>query len=87
MDAHKAYEEKLNETENWLCPLEEHLKALNGDCDLQTKMGKLEILLAEKEQAAHRLTGLNVLAEKLYPDTAASGREQIRNVLRLLRDR
>lgn len=63
------------------------MRKLQEDCDLQTKQAKLKILLSEREQAAHRLTSLTVMAEKLYPDTAAPGREQIRNTLRSLRDR
>lgn len=87
VDDHKAYVDKISETEEWIKPIEQCLKEVQDEGNLQTKSSKLKILLSEKEQAPHKLTSLATMAEKLYPDTSAPGREEIRNRLRNLRDR
>jgi len=87
VDDHKSYEEKLIDTENWIAPLEVELKELKKDGDVVQKGARLQALLGSREQGAHRITTLTVMAEKLYPDTAAHGRDKVRTALRELRDR
>lgn len=52
-----------------------------------TVLFRLQTLATEIEQAPHRLTTLTTAGERLYPDTAAAGRETIRQQLRDIRDR
>lgn len=87
VDDHKGFEERLAETENWLVPLEKELTALKDVEDIVSKTAKIQALLGGRDEGAHKLTTLTVMAEKLYPDTSAPGREHIRNALRQLRDR
>lgn len=87
VDDHKAYLDKLNEVETWLKPLEISMKEFRESNDMAIKSAKLEALLSEREDAPHKLNNLSTKAEKLYPDTSAPGREQIRNEIRELRER
>ena len=47
----------------------------------------LQNLIAEKEQASHRLGSLSSSGERLFPETASQGREKIRQDLKTLRSR
>lgn len=90
VENHKAYQDKLEETSNWLTPLEENLASLQrGEFanNIEAKSSRLQILLSEREQAEHRLSSLTIIGERLFPDTAATGREKIRKELRDIRDR
>lgn len=87
VDDHKAYDEKFMDAVFWLTPLEDHLDALRIDSDIGAKAGRLQLLLSEKENASHRLATLTAMGERLFPDTAAQGREKIRQDLRALRER
>lgn len=48
---------------------------------------ELQNLIAEKEQASHRLGSLSSAGERLFPETASQGREKIRQDLKTLRNR
>lgn len=90
VDSHNAYKNKLEETSNWLKPLEEHLATLQSgslDNNLEAKLNRLQVLLSESEQGEHKVNSLMIMGERLLPDTAAQGREQIRNELRDVRER
>ncbi|XP_071567068.1 muscle-specific protein 300 kDa isoform X8 [Temnothorax nylanderi] len=90
VDDHRAYEEKLKAIDVWLTPLEKNLAILKKDeigGDLETRNSRLQVLLAEKEQAEHRLASLTSLGERILPDTSAQGREVIRHELRNARER
>ena len=87
VDAHKAFVDKLKETEDWLTAFEKRLNDVKNDSDLPSKSEKLKVLLSENEQAPHKLTNLATMAENLYPETSAAGREQIRNSLKEIRDK
>ena len=50
--------------------------------DVEDRLTKLQELLAEKEQGATRIHMTVESGEKLYPSTAAEGREIIRQELR-----
>lgn len=89
-DEHRAYEDKLKTVDDWLASLERNLAALTKDEigeDLEARNSRLQVLLAEKEQAGHRLAGLTSLGERILPDTSAQGREAIRHELRRARER
>ncbi|KAF5292004.1 hypothetical protein FQA39_LY14121 [Lamprigera yunnana] len=90
VDDHRNYQDKLEELSSWLTPLEEHLLALQHDelpNNVEAKSNRLQVLLSEKEQGEHKLNSVILLGEKLYPATAATGRETIRNELRRIKDR
>lgn len=90
VDDHRVYEDKFQETIAWLEPLEENLSALREEDstnNMEVKSNRLQVLLSEREQATHKLTSLTALGERLFPDTAAQGREKIRQELREVRDR
>lgn len=55
--------------------------------NLEAKALCLQTLLAEKEQAEHRLSGLAAAGERILPDTSAQGREIIRHEIRCVRER
>lgn len=84
------YEDKLQEIIAWLVPLEENLSSLRKEdsaSNMEAKSNRLQVLLSEREQATHKLTSVTALGERLFPDTAAQGREKIRQDLREVRDR
>lgn len=85
VDEHRTYEEKLSRMETWLAPLEQQLESLKQSVPGET--GKLSVLSTEKEQASHKVSDITTAGERLFPDTAAPGRECIRSQLRALRDR
>ncbi|XP_039285327.1 nesprin-1-like [Nilaparvata lugens] len=90
VEDHRTYNEKLDETKRWLVPMEEQLASLQATASRanhEASAVKLQALVAEREQAAHRLTNLTSAGERLYPDTAAAGRETVRQQLREVRDR
>lgn len=91
VDDHRLYEEKFFETIAWITSLEDVLESLLKFKD-QSETGNTTIigvqnLMAEKEQASHRLGSLTSAGERLFPDTASAGREKIRQDLKLLRSR
>lgn len=90
VDEQQRYGDKYEDVVTWLTVLEEHVNSLRqGDLsnNAEAKSSRLQMLLSEKDQGEHKITGLTLNGEKLYPDTAASGREQIRNELRAVRER
>lgn len=90
VEHHNIYQDKLQETSSWLTPLEETLAILqHGELanNMEAKASRLQLLLSEREQAEHRLSNLTTIGERLFPDTAAAGRENIRKELREIRDR
>lgn len=90
VDDHRAYEEKLTAIDVWLTPLEKNLAILKKDevsADFEARNSRLQVLLAEKEQAERRLDNLTSLGERILPDTSAQGRETIRQELRHARER
>ena len=80
----------MSNTDAWLTPLEQHLAALKTDeipGGPEAKSSRLQLLLSEREQAEHRLTGLAAVGERILPDTSAQGREVIRQHIRRIRER
>ncbi|KZC10894.1 Nesprin-1 [Dufourea novaeangliae] len=90
VDDHRAYEDKLKAFDAWLTQLEQSLSGLKTDetgGNLEEKVSRLQILLAEKEQGEHRLGSLVSFGERILADTSAQGRELIRHELRQARER
>lgn len=87
VDNHSTYINRLDETSQWLNTLEEHMAALLQGETSKATTNRLQILLTEKEQGEHKINSLVLIGEKLFPDTAAQGREKIRNDLREIRER
>lgn len=89
VEDHRLYEEKFFETIAWITSLEDVLESLlkfrdQGETSSTSKIG-VQNLMAEKEQASHRLGSLTSAGERLFPETASAGREKIRQDLKLLR--
>ncbi|XP_046474495.1 muscle-specific protein 300 kDa isoform X6 [Neodiprion pinetum] len=90
VDDHRAFQDKLEAVNAWLGPLEQNLAGLKKEevgGNLEAKGSRLQVLLAEREQAEHRLAGLTAAGERILPDTSAQGREVIRHELRHARER
>lgn len=87
VDSHANYDKKLQETSQWLKTLEEHMDALQQGELSKATANRLQILLTEKEQGEHKINSLVLTGERLFSDTAAQGREKIRNDLREIRER
>ncbi|XP_012271233.1 nesprin-1 isoform X8 [Orussus abietinus] len=90
VDDHRAYEEKSRAVDAWLTPLEQNLAALKTEevgGNLEARGTRLQTLLAEREQAEHRLASLTAAGDRILPDTSAQGREVIRQELRHARER
>jgi len=90
VEDHEKYQQKLEETLRWLQPLEDQLVTLqSGDLsdNPQAIAQRMQILLSEKEQGEPKISALSLLAERILPDTAMSGRETIRNEVKDLRER
>lgn len=90
LDDHRSYEEKLNAIDIWITPLEKNLGMLRKEeivGNLEARNSRLQVLLAEKEQAEHHLSTLISFAERILPDTSSQGRETIRHDLRRARER
>lgn len=87
VDNHSQYNNRLDDTSQWLKSLEEHMEALLQGEPSKATGNRLQILLTEKEQGEHKINTLVIMGEKLFPVTAAQGREKIRNDLRDIRER
>ena len=87
VEDHKMFNAKLSETENWLEGLEERLKNVEAAEGLAAKSSFLKGLATEIEQGHSRLSNLVTVGDRLHPDTAANGREIIRQQLRKIRTR
>lgn len=86
VDSHRQYEAKLKATSEWLTSLEELLYTVQEEPS-KGYASKLQVLLSEKEQGEHKVNSLVLTGERLFPDTAAQGREKIRNELREIREK
>ncbi|ODN01313.1 Nesprin-1 [Orchesella cincta] len=87
VDDHKSFQAKFGELSEQLDQFEEKFKSVKKETDLDARNARVSTLATEKEQISHKINVLVQLAEKIYPDTAANGREKIRQDLRALRDR
>ncbi|GBO98724.1 Nesprin-1 [Eumeta japonica] len=88
---HKKYVQLRNEFDSWLKPLEEQLAQIITKEDtlsnFETKGTKLQVFLLERENGEHKIGILTSAGDKVLPETAASGRENIRTEIRSLRER
>uniref|UniRef100_T1JGP1 Calponin-homology (CH) domain-containing protein n=1 Tax=Strigamia maritima TaxID=126957 RepID=T1JGP1_STRMM len=86
VDDHKTFEQKFTETSDWLTALNAELNLLDQIEDVEEKTKKLQFLTMERERGTAKLNLVINLGERLYADTASTGREQIRHELRGLRE-
>ncbi|KAK3865215.1 hypothetical protein Pcinc_029165 [Petrolisthes cinctipes] len=84
---HQVFQEKFEENDKWLTTIEESLADFLSETDPERRESLLQYLLSEREQATHRLGSITTIGERLYPDTATSGRERLRQDLRGMRER
>lgn len=87
---HKKYIQLRNEFDAWLKPLEEQLSQMiikEDKLSIESKGNKLQVFLLERENGEHKITILSTAGDKVLPETAANGRENIRSEIRELRER
>ncbi|CAD6999864.1 unnamed protein product [Ceratitis capitata] len=86
VDDHQFYQDKYNEVDLWLQPIEQQLEnALKNEPSQSANI--LQVLLSEKEQADTLFSALNAAGEKALPETSTEGREKIRKDLREIHER
>ncbi|KAL8590280.1 hypothetical protein ACOMHN_006396 [Nucella lapillus] len=83
---HQVFNSRLSEYNDWVQQASQKLDQCSqsvGDQEsMEEKRALIQLLLSEKEHGLQRLNGSVESGEKLYPDTAAAGREKIRQDLR-----
>ncbi|KAK3090120.1 hypothetical protein FSP39_009339 [Pinctada imbricata] len=83
---HQAYENRIGEFNTWLGQADDKLDNCQQPAADQETMEErrtmIQMLLAEKEHGLQKLNAAVESGEKLYPDTAATGREKVRQELR-----
>lgn len=87
---HKKYDQLKSEFDTWLKPLEEQLCQMTTKEDkmsIESKGNKLQVFLLERENGEHKIGILSTAGDKVLPETAANGRENIRTEIRELRER
>jgi nesprin-1 len=90
VDDHINYEDNYHVFVDWLGAAEEKLDdcaETSGDKEaIEEKKQVVQSLMTEKEHGLMKLNSAIETGEKLYPDTAAAGREQIRQELRTAKE-
>lgn len=88
-DEHRTYSTKRTEISKLLDNLEKQFSDLQNetDSDVSKKVKKLQHIIAERDQNANKVSEFLLSGESLFPDTAASGREDIRNELKDIKER
>ncbi|CAG9785832.1 unnamed protein product [Diatraea saccharalis] len=87
---HRKYVQLRNEFDAWLKPLEEQLSQMvtkEDKLSIESKGNKLQRFLMEKDNGEHKIGILTGAGDKVLPETAANGRENIRTDIRALRER
>lgn len=87
---HKKYVQSRNEFDAWLKPLEEQLSQMvtkEDKMSIESKGNKLQVFLLERDNGEHKIGALTTAGDKVLPETAANGRENIRGEIRALRER
>ncbi|KAI5642762.1 spectrin repeat domain-containing protein [Phthorimaea operculella] len=87
---HKKYVQLSNEFDAWLKPLEEQLSQMvtkEDKLSIESKGSKLQVFLLERDNGEHKIGILTAAGDKVLPETAANGRENIRSEIRTLRER
>ncbi|KAJ8309205.1 hypothetical protein KUTeg_014079 [Tegillarca granosa] len=87
---HQAYENRLAEFKSWMVQADEKLEGCQQPAADQDTMEErrvmIQMLFSEKDHGLQRLNAAVESGEKLYPDTAANGREKVRQDLRAAKD-
>ncbi|KAL5008450.1 hypothetical protein ScPMuIL_014031 [Solemya velum] len=87
---HQAYENRLEEFNSWLSMSDEKLEhcqqPASGQDSMEERRAVMQILMSEKEHGLQKLNSSIEAGEKLYPDTASSGRDKIRQELRTAKE-
>ncbi|XP_041353316.1 nesprin-1-like isoform X4 [Gigantopelta aegis] len=83
---HNTYDNRLSEFNQWLHLANQRLETCQqpvGDQEsVEEKRALIQILFSEKEHGLQKLNLTIEAGEKLYPDTAALGREKVRQDIR-----
>ena len=88
-DDHKTYDAKQKDMDTLLNSLEEKFSILQTatSSDINEKTQKLKSIVTERDQASSLFTDYLTYGESLLPDTATSGRENIRREMKEIRER
>ncbi|XP_076463750.1 muscle-specific protein 300 kDa-like isoform X7 [Babylonia areolata] len=90
VDDHMTYQNNYTKCAEWVATLQKRLKVcgdLAGDKqDVEDRLIKLQEMIAEKEEGASMIHQTVDSGERLFPNTAAEGRDIIRQELRSLRE-
>lgn len=86
VDDHQFYQDKYNEVDLWLQPIENQLQSAEKE-DASQISNILQVLISEREQAELLFSTLNAAGEKALPETSTQGREKLRKEMRDIRDR
>ena len=86
VDDHQFYQDKYNEVDLWLQPIENQLQYAEKE-DASQVSNILQVLLSEREQSELLFSALNAAGEKALPETSTQGREKLRKEMRDIRDR
>ncbi|CAL1291409.1 unnamed protein product [Larinioides sclopetarius] len=84
---HKAFERKADEFSEWLSAGQKILTDIETEESIEQSMIKLQVLVNDRLQGQQLLSETVQSGERLYQDTATTGRETIRERLRGLRDK
>ncbi|KAK7104412.1 hypothetical protein V1264_019133 [Littorina saxatilis] len=87
---HQVFDNRLSEYNDWILQASQKLEQCSqsvGDQEsMEEKRAMIQMLFSEKEHGLQRLNGAIESGEKLYPDTAATGREKVRQDLRCAKE-
>ena len=87
VEDHSNYSDKLDGIHKWTLSMETTIEMANKELDIEKKVGQLQKVLLEQETAPMKIANFAALGERLFPDTNSQGREQIRQELKIFRDK
>ena len=84
---HIKYDEKLKDINLWLDSLESTVQDVKSEKNIEKKMNELKKIISCKENASIKFSNFTATGEGLFPDTNSNGRENIRQEIKLVKDR
>ena len=87
VEDHDDFCDKLKEINAWTEAMEKIVENASKELNIERKIEELSRVLSEQEQAPLKISNLAATGERLYPDTSSSGREQIRQEIKTVRER
>ena len=87
VEDHDDFCDKLKEITSWTEAMEKIVENASKELNIERKIEELGKVLSEQEQAPLKISNFAATGERLYPDTNSSGREQIRQEIKTVRER